>query len=245
MKKFYPEAKLFLQKRNGGAYIGGPPRGVLHTTETADWAGQRSYHIAVKLEDGVAMWRQYMPFDMAARGLRHPRGTVDTNRMGDVCIQVAIVGYADDAPSFPKPLLDGLRKFMRWAETTYGIKPHAPTFQGSESYGLGGVGRMSVAEWKRFDGWCGHQDVPSQTHWGPGKIDIEYLLGKGEIVVSRDKFVEGWQRQLNDHGFPAGKPDGVPGPNTEKGVRGLLSAVVKSEHRLDVLERRLAKLREV
>lgn len=245
MEKFYPKAEQHIQSSNGGAYIGGPARGVLHTTETANWAGQGSYHIAVKLEDGVVKWRQYTAFDVAARGLRHPKGTVDTNRMGDACIQVAIVGYAKDAAGWPDILMDSLAQFMRWAEGASGIRPYAPTFQGSEAYGLGGVGRMSVDEWKRFDGWCGHQDVPYQTHWDPGKIDVGRLFGRRLVQMKKDSFVEAWQRQLNDHGFPAGKVDGLSGINTERGITALLTAVVKSEGRLAVLERRLARLREI
>jgi hypothetical protein len=36
--------------------------------------------------------------------------------------------------------------------------------------------RMSVEEWKVFSGWCGHQHVPSESHWDPGAINISQLL---------------------------------------------------------------------
>jgi hypothetical protein len=39
-----------------------------------------------------------------------------------------------------------------------------------------GQNRMSVDEWNRFAGWCGHQHVPGETHWDPGAIDIDAIL---------------------------------------------------------------------
>jgi hypothetical protein len=35
---------------------------------------------------------------------------------------------------------------------------------------------MTEDEWNNFDGWCGHQHVPENEHWDPGKLDIGRLL---------------------------------------------------------------------
>ena len=35
---------------------------------------------------------------------------------------------------------------------------------------------MTNDEWNDFDGWCGHQHVPENEHWDPGKLDIGRLL---------------------------------------------------------------------
>ena len=35
---------------------------------------------------------------------------------------------------------------------------------------------MSNSEWMAFSGWCGHQHVPENDHWDPGRINISRLL---------------------------------------------------------------------
>jgi hypothetical protein len=34
---------------------------------------------------------------------------------------------------------------------------------------------MSDDEWNAFNGWCGHQHVPENSHWDPGKLNIDHL----------------------------------------------------------------------
>ncbi len=67
--------------------------------------------------------------------------------------------------------------WMRWVEEQTGMRSVAPfEFLGSEAYGTSGAARMTAGEWRSFDGWCGHQHVPENSHWDPGKIRIDQLL---------------------------------------------------------------------
>lgn len=177
--KYYPKAELKLSGAYGGSMRGGPARGVIHTTETTDFGGKTHYHVAVKEEaDGTIKWEQYIPFDGNAGGLLHNAGTVDTNKMGDYCIQVAIIGYAKDAPTYSWNLLNALGDFMVWCNQEFGIKIDAPLFYGSSAYGHDKPQRFTDQQWKDWDGWCGHQHVPNNEHWDPGKIDIYFLIAR-------------------------------------------------------------------
>ena len=113
-----------------------------------------------------------------ARALRNLRGGVPTNHAG--AIQIEIVGRARHSARFSEGLIDALARWMRWVEEQAGVRRAAPLrFRGSESYGANGLGRMSGDQWLEFDAWCGHQHVPENKHWDPGKINIEELLRRG------------------------------------------------------------------
>jgi len=178
MERFYPKAEVKLSGIDGGRMIGGPARGVLHTTETSNWAGSESYHVAVKEEDGEIRWQQYIPFDRAGRGLRHAAGTIDTNRMGSACIQVAIVGYAKDSSKLSRRMLNAIADFMIWCNGQFNIRTDFPIFQGSQAYGTDAPSRFSDSKWKAWNGWCGHQNVPNNTHWDPGIVDQYFLVAR-------------------------------------------------------------------
>ena len=36
--------------------------------------------------------------------------------------------------------------------------------------------RMSDAKWRAFTGICGHQHVPDNDHWDPGRLDVSRML---------------------------------------------------------------------
>ena len=92
---------------------------------------------------------------------------------------------------------------------------------------------MSNAQWVAWSGWGGHQNVPENTHWNPGRIDWEYLMTYAgtEIPIppptdpdNEEEILEQWimdeQENLNAAGFTGadGQPlkvDGVNGPNTK------------------------------
>lgn len=166
------------EANDAGEFVGGPPRGVLHTTEGTTFGGARSAflanndwpHFTVTFEHGVFEVFQHLPIDVAARSLRHPPGTVETNRQH--AIQVEIVGSADNSPRFPKEYLDGIAGLMRWIEANANIK----CATGVEFRAPGQAPRLSDDEWLSYSGWCGHEHVPHNDHEDPGAIDIQHLL---------------------------------------------------------------------
>ena len=163
---------------NSGAFVGGPPRGVLHTTEGGTYAGARATfagtgywpHFTVTFETGLFEAYQHLPISVGARALEHNPGTMETNRQS--AIQIEIVGHAANAPAFPSAYLDAIKAIMRWIEANAGVTQSCSvrfTAPGLEM-------RLSDADWLAYDGWCGHQHVPSNVHEDPGAIDIAYLL---------------------------------------------------------------------
>ena len=79
----------------------GPYRFVLHTTETDGLGSMPSHHSTpphfwVDLNKDIYL--QGIPLDLAAYALRHPAGTIDTN--GIPCVQVEIVGRAKDIHNY-------------------------------------------------------------------------------------------------------------------------------------------------
>ena len=163
---------------DAGAFVAGPPRGVLHATEGSSYAGARGAyaendswpHFTVSFEGGVFTARQHLSVSAAARSLEHRPGTVETNKQS--AIQIEIVGMAAGAPDFSKKYLDGLAGIMRWIETNVGVaRSCAVTFTAP-----GAETRLTDAQWLAYAGWCGHQHVPHNAHEDPGAIDVGYLL---------------------------------------------------------------------
>lgn len=187
MTPLYPDAEnLPFNGPSGGSYLTNVPfRGVLHTAESKDYHPSKSSYFGhsnpphftiVKKGANVKIYQHYS-INVASRALANPTKPVDdvqTNRMA--AIQIEICWYAAQIESLPVDLKDELRGLMRWIEGEANIQRMAPTFYGNEAYGEGGVARMSTQKWTSFNGWCGHQHVPENLHWDPGKIDIAYLL---------------------------------------------------------------------
>lgn len=183
---WYPEAKQDVLENSGYMYTSYPWRGVLHTTEGSTYAAARSAYIAnrsaphftVSFEGGTFRAWQHIPLDRAARALRNQPGGVETNRLRT--IQIEIVGFAHSSQDFSVEYLTGIAKLMRWIESNTEIEATAPRFYG-EGEGIvlasqSSPVRMSNAQWLAFNGWCGHQHVPENDHWDPGRINISYLL---------------------------------------------------------------------
>ncbi len=184
MELWYPKAIRNQAVRDGGSYSPGTPfRGVLHTTESngfsprsdsyGGWHTSYPHFTAVERSSGFEIY-QHIGIDRAAGALRNPSGGVQTNRAS--AIQIEIVGKASQSPVMSDRLLMGLGQWMRWVEEQTGIQRTSPRFDDNRAYGVSGSVRMSSAEWDRFNGWCGHQHVPENDHWDPGRIPIERLL---------------------------------------------------------------------
>lgn len=199
--KHYPKAVLRIPNPpvdGGSMNMDGSKKMVWHTTETAPTGFYRTkvyYHIQVREDPatGKILWEQYIPFDRASRGLRNDQNTpLQTNRDGDVNINVAIVGYARNSPYMSNALMEAIAEFMVWAEEEWGIPAVFPyAFQGGEAYGENGVGRLEDDQWDEANGSLGHQDVPDgNTHWDPGKLPVNEILELVEGLKYMAKFVD-------------------------------------------------------
>jgi hypothetical protein len=182
---WYPTAIRDPMRDSGGFLSDYQWRGVLHTTEGSTYAGARAAYLAgkaphftVSFERGAFQVWQHIPLNKSARALAHPRDTVETNRAR--CIQIEIVASAARAGALQCEYLDGIGRLMRWIESNTGISRSALDFKGDDE----GIVlardtspiRLNPTAWKNFNGWCGHQHVPYNSHWDPGDIDIDYLM---------------------------------------------------------------------
>lgn len=168
-----------------GSFKDGPYRGVLHTTEGSTYAGARAAYLTSRVSPhftiGVEGCWQHVDIDRAASALLNSIGGVETNRLST--IQVEVIGFASK-PAWPDQLLAAVRDLMIWVEAQTGIRPWAPpAWGGDDAYGLRTRYRMTPSAWLNFDGWCGHQHVPENEHWDPGRIPIDRLLERSTTVA--------------------------------------------------------------
>jgi hypothetical protein len=117
---------------------------------------------------------QHFPISRAARALENHKAGVETNRRS--AIQIEIAWKAAEVADLPVAMLGRLWDWMGWVQHQTDIKSIAPAFGGPEAAGTASPTRMSGADWDAFNGWCGHQHVPENAHWDPGKLDISSKL---------------------------------------------------------------------
>jgi hypothetical protein len=196
-KRTYPDKSGRVPRRRDA-----PSRIVIHTTETARLPGYREGSVAPHFTIGVGdpgslpneesgrvrIW-QHISLDRTASALRHNPGTIETNHMGAHCIQIECITYIGDQEAagivgnkgnFPKALskaLAGLVGEITAALGDININIHPEKWSASGSYGEKASQRLSEKEWENFNGICGHEHVPNNTHWDPGAFDIEEFKG--------------------------------------------------------------------
>lgn len=165
--------------RDGGSMLTAYPwRFVLHTTEGPTIAGAEQTFQSRRMwphfcaDPTKRVLRQYLPFSRAGRTLDNDPGGVETNR--GACIQIELVGFADrvndtwtaDACEWLGSELAGLfdafgivkRSTVRpWVDATDGFVARE-----------GAPQRMTLDEWAKFDGYCGHSHSPEDDHYDPG-----------------------------------------------------------------------------
>ena len=162
---------------------------VLHTTEGMGWPGYEgggtAPHDTIRAVPGVGIVvRRHFPYGHYARALANTATPGETNRRG--VIQTELVGTCDPRhrgdpawyywPDADDVVLRALADYYRPTYAKYGIPGRAPTFLPyPESYGPTQV-RMSPAQFARFEGICGHQHVPENTHGDPGLFPVARYL---------------------------------------------------------------------
>lgn len=188
MIPYYPGA-IKDELGDAGNYLGGPYRGVLHTTEGASYAGARGSYVQHRSNphftvNGSMVW-QHCAINRAARSMQNKEGGVETNRQS--CIQIEVVGFAAN-PVWTPDTIESTRRVMEWCEKQTGIRPTAPRFLAyPASYGYKAPQRMGNQAWLRWDGWCGHEHVPENDHGDPGACPITALLVRGPLTMDQPK----------------------------------------------------------
>lgn len=176
-----PEAENLTASGTSGTMLGGPPRVVWHTTEApsgGDYFNLMHRVLTGKKAEPHILWDpltdrmgQYFPLNRSARALRnHPEQS--TNKTGDVCIQIEVVGYASKPfTSYwkPGPNFAALMRAIR----SWGIPDVWPA--GGMSVRGEDVSR-DLTTYRTRAGHYGHCHVPGNTHWDCGGIDQQILL---------------------------------------------------------------------
>ena len=182
-------------QQDGGSMIGGAEWSlVLHTMESWDFEGSMNYLTTKGLWPQLCYDQrdrrkvQGIPLDRAGKALANKAGGVQTNR--ENTIQVELPGYAAFSHDWDKDWLDNLAEdvVVPLREAGVPIKLVAPKFVGQESGFIARADapqRMSYADWQVFGGICGHQHVPENDHWDPGRLDIARVLATAGGTTTR------------------------------------------------------------
>ena len=225
MTDWHPHA-IRVPGRTAGPQVGGGRKIVWHTTEGHSASGAIAAYRAhggwptFTLEyvaDGRSRIYQHMGISQAARALRHPSGP-ETNRAN--AVQVEIVGFARDAPTWSRAQYRAIARLARWIEHAWGVPRRTGVRFGTPAR------RMGATEFFRYAGHCGHAHVPHNDHVDPGALRINLVLnGVGGIVLWRllepgdvglDVLVlqRALNRRLRARGLSGIAEDGIFGPRT-------------------------------
>lgn len=159
----------------------------------------------------------------AGRALINAPGGVETNRYGDVHVQIEVIAYAHQPWTrdlTPEGTM-GLRRIVTWLRSL-GIPDDLPA--GPPPAYPPGQGNRSIAAWAR-SGHFNHSQVPENYHGDSGAIDMGKILG---LTASAPAATPPTQpavlvvRQLQ-RAFHVGA-DGYWGPVTDKAARGFRAA---------------------
>lgn len=180
MELWLPGAKRVDAWQDGGSMTGGPPRVIWHSTENdpnktsayaiAQYLNRVGYQVHVVWNPVSGEIIQMIPADRAGRGVRHT-DAMQTNRMGDVCVQIEVVAHA--AHPFTSYGMLGLDQIMKWIRQ---LKV-PDVWPGGPPPTYPDVKHVTDATWSGKAGHYSHSQVPQNDHNDPGAIDIRKLFG--------------------------------------------------------------------
>ncbi len=185
-----PGATQIPANADGGPMLGGPPRAVWHTTESdphetsassiARYLNRVNYqcHLVWNPISGEVV--QIVSAHRAGRALENESGGVETNQQGRVCIQIEVVGRAEDP--FTDGPCNGLSGILDWLDS-WSIPPEFPAGEPlpyPDSYGNNG--QRDVSTWLDRGGHYGHSQVPENQHGDPGAIDTGRILNEEDVL---------------------------------------------------------------
>lgn len=174
-ERFLPGAKLQLARMDAGAVSGNHlPRVVWHSTENdpartfaatiANFLDRKDFsvHLVWNPVSGVIV--QTIPADRYGRGLKG--SDIPTNRMGNPCIQIEVVGFA--AHPFTGGPCRGLDRIMDWLRS----------LDIPDVFPSGVAGNRDRQTWQKA-GHFTHAVAPGNDHTDPGQIDPKRLFTFG------------------------------------------------------------------
>lgn len=180
--------------RFGDQSIGGamdtpqnPPRVVWHTTESPAGAlyftSVAAYLIRVGSEPQVIYdpvsdrIGQFGPLTQSARALQND-GSRRTNREGKVCIQVEVLGKAASpwTKGFDPAAKPNFRKLLA-AARAHGVPDVWPAGKPLATAAAVAKTTRNRTTWQSKGGHFSHGQVPSNSHWDPGAIDVAIVPG--------------------------------------------------------------------
>ncbi|MDP8926995.1 MAG: D-Ala-D-Ala carboxypeptidase family metallohydrolase [Actinomycetota bacterium] len=185
-----PGAERVANSRSrGGTYVAGPWRFVFHTAEVEPSAdGFR--RMAQRHRNPPHLWAmpsadlllQTVPLNRSAFALARP-GSTQTNRRQ--AIQVEVWGRARDMATASPATIEWLAERVLAPVARFvpinleNVRPAGT----SACYGRRSHCRMTPEEWNAFDGVCGHKDVPDNSHWDPGGLDMAAIARQARAVL--------------------------------------------------------------
>jgi hypothetical protein len=196
----------------------GRPKLVLHTTETRGYPNY-SWPPHITFSGDANTGVRHVPDRLGAYALRSPGGGFSPNYQAGYVFQMEIIAYAKKTPSYSDDWYRNLAQVCVDVCVANGIPGvfHPSGFAGGGAYGLDGVNRLSWTQFSGFSGILGHQHVPFNTHWDPGKLDVERLDNyMKEITMATYRTVlnvpedsngqpKDWAKAVVDWGIASGK----------------------------------------
>lgn len=206
---WYKDFEL-VKGNNSGTFVSGSKKKlVLHTTEGGSAAGAIAAYKAnnswphFTVDPIKKIKYQHVDTGFPARALRNKAGGTETNRGG--AIQIEIVGRASESHNWSQETLKWLaEEVIGPICKNEGIKLEAPLkFLGQQDGLLASEKakqRLSYKDWESANYILGHQHVPENSHWDPGKIDIEKILS---YIKDVEKSEENIMAQISEERFKA------------------------------------------
>jgi hypothetical protein len=198
-----PDAERVASSLSGGSYLAGPWRFVFHTIE-GEPSADAFRRLAASHATPPHLWAmpsadlllQTIPLNRSAYALARP-GSTQTNRLQ--AVQVELWGFAAKMAGASQATLNWLadRVLAPVARMVPINLDNVRPAGGEYCYGSGSPCRMSAEEWARFDGVCGHKDVPTNDHWDPGGLNLAAIAARAKTqagVSYRTGEDERWYR---------------------------------------------------
>ena len=180
-----------------GSYIDDVPwRLVLHTIEGGMQAAidgvfkpKPCYcpHLTVSLSQRRIA--QHVRFSWASAALANDPGGAETNRWH--AIQIELEGFSAKSTERTPAEIEFLGEVIAMIVGEAGVPinlDHVAQFVGPEAGTIAVKNsryRMTAAQWRAFDGVCGHQHVPENEHWDPGHLDVQTAVDHAKTILGQ------------------------------------------------------------